>query len=268
MTVDWARKGSKSTAYLRRLKMKGWTKPIGPAPYARGVSVCLGNARDLLDDAVVLLSHGRNARAVALAILALEEGDKVRQLFLLTHMGSDDASKQWEAFRNHRPKLSASLSLLTHGTFSLHQLKWAALKPRGIGGAEFGELPHLADVLKERCLYADFLRDGLWSVPGRTVPRVAASGIVGLASYLLGITSTLVLGTEMTIAGQLEPMPGQSPVMTKLSKRGERWYAWRMSGVGQRWGARELARHMGWVEDGEARMKRILHLAGVGTRGK
>lgn len=264
MALSRARKRSRSIAYMRRLRVREWTKPISPASYARGVSVCLANARDLMDDAVVLLMDGRNARAVALAILALEEGDKVRQLFLLTHMGDDDARKQWEAFRLHRPKLSASLSLLTHGSFSLHQRKWAALKLKGGRGMFFAELPHLANVLKERCLYADLLRDGLWSVPARTVPRVVAAGIVGLASYLLGITSTLVFGSDMTIAGQLAPMPGQHrPVMSGLSKRGERWYTWRMSRVGQQWGARELTRHMRWVVDWEARMKRIAGSVGV-----
>jgi len=142
MPAARASKGARSLAYLRRLKLKEWTRPISPTSYARGVSVCLENARSLLDDALILMETERNPRAVALAILALEEGDKVRQLLLLC-MGEGDMKKQWEAFRGHGPKLSSTLSILTHGKYSLTQRTWAALKPKQGHVASFTDLPHL-----------------------------------------------------------------------------------------------------------------------------
>ena len=251
-------RGRTSLAYLRRLKVKGWARRITPTSYARGVSVCLANARSLLDDAMILLEAGRTSRAVALAILALEEGDKTRQLLLLC-MGDGDAKAQWEAFRNHRPKLSASLSLLTHGTYSLIPRAWANAKRQPGHGGSLAELPLLADVLKQRCFYSDLLSDGKWSDPSRVVPKVAGKAIVGLAALFLGLTTTLALGSEMVVAGQLDPMPGQTlPDLGKMSRRGKQWHRWRMGKAGQQWGARELARHVDWVEASGSRMTRIV----------
>jgi len=258
MPSDQSTRSRGSLAGLRRLKKKGWTRPISPTSYARGVSACLENARSLLDDALILSESGRHSRAVALAVLTLEEGDKIRQLLLLC-MGEGDAKGQWEAFRNHRPRLSSSLSLLTHGRFSLLQRAWASEKRKLGHDGSLAELPHLADLLKQRCLYADLLSDGTWSVPSRVVPKVASKAIIGTAALLLGITTTLVLGTDMVLAGQLEPMPGQAlPDLGEMSQRGKAWHRWRMGRVGQQWGARELARHLRWVEASGSRMTRIV----------
>jgi len=118
-------------------------------------------------------------------------------------------------------------------------------------------------------MYADLLRDGTWSVPSRTVPRVLSGVIIGIAGLFLGITTTLVLGSEMVLAGQLEPMPGQGPPdLSDLSRRGRSWYEWRMGRAGQRWGARELSRHLQWVEGAEARMTRIARSAGISKAGR
>jgi AbiV family abortive infection protein len=110
--------------------MDEWRRPIGPAAYARGVSACLENARGLIEDALVLLESGRTARAVALGILALEEGDKIKRVFRIALMTDPTAIKrEWAAFRDHRPKLSSSLSLLTHGGFSIVTDRVARKKP-------------------------------------------------------------------------------------------------------------------------------------------
>ena len=238
---------SRSIAYLRRVRMPGWTRRISPTAYARGVTVCLENARSLLDDALVLLEAKRRARATALAILALEEGDKVRRLLLLC-MGPGEAKREWEAFRLHGPRLSASLSILTHGDYSFLPRSWASIRPKRRGSGWIGDLPHIAGMLRERCFYADLLRDGTWSVPSRMVPRGVCEAIIGIANVFLGITTTLALGSEMVVAGQLEPAPGWvRPESGGESPRGKRWTQWRMGRVGEpRRDSRRLHLLRGW----------------------
>lgn len=73
---------------------------------AKVISVCYHNAKSLLDDAKLLLSHNRPPRAVSLAILADEELAKAS---LLTKAWVDNEEKLWldakDAFRKHEPKL-------------------------------------------------------------------------------------------------------------------------------------------------------------------
>lgn len=254
---------SSQLAYLRRLRLKEWSRPISPATYARGVAVCLENARSLLDDALLLMESGHRARAVALAVLALEEGDKPRQLLLLC-MGNESARKQWKAFRSHGPKLAAALSMFTHGDYSIRQQQWASRKPKKGHDSSNPDLPHLAQVLKERCFHADLLADGTWSVPGRTVPRAIGEAIIGVASLQLAIATTLSLGADMVAGGQVECGAGSAHVdFTDASPRGRRWLRWRTGKAGQRWGAQEWAKHTRWAQASGARMDRIVRSAGV-----
>jgi AbiV family abortive infection protein len=251
-----------STAYIRRVRMKGWTRRIGPTTYARGVTVSLDNARSLLEEALILFEAKRWARASALAILALEEGDKVRRLLHLT-LASGDAKKEWDAFRRHGPRLSASLSLLTHGDYSLLHRSWASIRPKRGGNTD---LPHVVEILRERCLHADLLRDGTWSVPRRMVPRPVCAIIIAMVDLFLGLTTSLSLGTDMVVGGQLDPEPGQVRPDLGSTKRGKKWMQWRMSKAGQSWGARELSRHLRWTEGHKERMGRVLRSSGLRIR--
>jgi AbiV family abortive infection protein len=218
----------------------------------------LENARALLDEAFVLMEAKHRARAVALAILALEEGDKPRQLLLLT-MGQETAKKQWGAFRAHGPKLAASLSLLTHGDYSLLQKSWAGLKPKRGHSSTDMDLAHVAQVLRERCIHADLLSDGTWSIPNRTISAMLVEAFVGAACLQLMLTSTLPLLADRALGGQAEDWFGKSDVdWDSASPRGRRWLRWRASQAGRAWSEEEWARHSRWVEESADRMNRVL----------
>lgn len=259
-----ARRKARQLAYLRKLRSKVWTRPISPSMYARGVSTCLENARSLLDEAFLLLEAKHRARAVALAILALEEGDKPRQLLLLT-MGQETAKKQWDAFRSHAPKLAASLSLLTHGKYSLLQRAWGGVKPNKGCGFPVADLPRMAEILKERCLYVDLLSDGTWSIPNRTIPAMLGEVFVGGACLQLMLTMSFPLLAGRALGGQGEDWFGKVEVgWDSASPRGRCWLRWLASQAGQAWSESEWGRHSLWVEKSADRMNRVLRAAGTG----
>jgi AbiV family abortive infection protein len=251
---------SRSFSQLRRLTSEEWRRPIGPAAYARGVSCCLENARNLVDDSLSLFGARSNARAVVLAVLALEEGDKIKRLMRVALLTDPKAiEREWVAFRNHKPKLSSALSLLTHGELSMLNDRLPPKKKRFPAGAEWmADVPRLTQRLKLRCLYVTRLRDGTWTLPSKMVPRLMARVMIGGALHFFSITTTLVLGIDMLIGGQLEETPEwKRPDFSESTLRAQRWLRWRLGRVGQRWGQRELARHLEWLNKTEERSREL-----------
>lgn len=247
---------SRIGSQLRRISMEESRRPLGPTAYAHGMSACLENARALVDDSLFLLESGRNARAVALAVLALEDGDKLKRVFRLA-FASDPVwtKREWAAFRDHKAKLPSALSLLTHGGFSLHDIP-----PRKIIPVLWDnpDLPRLAQRLKERCLYVSRLRDGIWSVPSNVAPPELAPAIVASALFVFTVTSTLVLCTDLLVGGQLEESPGfERPDFTGALPRARRWLKWRLGPGGQRWGRREMARLEAWGDQAVPRSQSL-----------
>ncbi len=234
---------------LRRIKMAGWTSRISAGAYGKGVSACLENARGLLEESSLLFDAGHHARATALAILAVEEGDKVRRLLMLC-LADGNLAREWEDFRNHGPKLSAAFSLFTHGKFSHLRTSWAQLRPKAGAPEWFRDLPHYAGRVKERMLYVDLLKDGSWSSPSRALPPLVCEGIILFCQMAVGVTTTFALGIDLVLHGQLEPGELQLPVMepASMTPQARRWFKWRSGAAGQRWGSRELARQMEWAE--------------------
>lgn len=79
--------------------------------YWYGISVaCVRNGRALLEDAELLLEHGRSPRALSLAVLATEEFGKALQAFaVLLSGGGADEIKGFRRFgRDHASKLEAA----------------------------------------------------------------------------------------------------------------------------------------------------------------
>lgn len=242
---------------FRRVRMDEWPSlPIGPAACARGASLCLENGRGLFDDAVTLLEAGAGERGVALAILALEEGEKVTRLFnLAVFTDPAEVKREWKKFRNHRPKLSGAFSPLTHGGWTLFHEN---LPPRrGTKPTWLAEIPRLASQLKERCFYVDRLKDGTWTVPARMMPRPLPQAIVGAVMTFFSLRTTLALGRDLVLGGQLEGISAQLPQLSEMTPRARRWMRWRHGKAGQRWGEREYSRHLEWVGTLEARIGKL-----------
>lgn len=77
---------------------------------AKGIMCCYDNAKQLIEDAKLLFKHKRYARAVALAIIALEEYGKAEELLGLT---SPISPKELDTFikrrfRDHHGKQMAA----------------------------------------------------------------------------------------------------------------------------------------------------------------
>ena len=77
----------------------------------RGMNLCLRNARSLLREARLLAQAGARKRAVALAVLAMEEAGKVVLLTLGSHSDRAAASNQTlkdlgKVFRSHNTKVA------------------------------------------------------------------------------------------------------------------------------------------------------------------
>src|SRR5205807_491174 len=92
-----------------------FARPLSIEETALGCHMALRNARELLDDAQLLLAHKRFARSYALAHLAAEELSKVPMLYrigLQMHAGLDVNWKQLEVrFLNHATKTRANAVL-------------------------------------------------------------------------------------------------------------------------------------------------------------
>lgn len=253
-------KRTRALAHLKRLEMREAEHPLSPTAYGKGVSACLENSRALFDESLTLMEGGHHARAVALAILSLEELDKVKRILRLTlFVDAKDIKREWRSFRNHHPKLTSSLSFLTHGTISIVTDVIKGPKGRGKELKWLPKSPELASTLKLRCLYVSCLEDGFWSVPSKLVPRYIASAIIAVVHFLLSINTAIVLGIEMVVGGQVEGGPEiERPDLSKgATIRARKWLRWRLGKAGQRWGETELGKMMRWLNASGARSKRL-----------
>ena len=82
-------------------------KPLDKKQIAMAMHLCYMNAKALLDEAKLLKENGRHARAISLAILALEEFGKIPLICDVIMHGAHDTNawrKFWQAFRSHRTK--------------------------------------------------------------------------------------------------------------------------------------------------------------------
>ncbi len=105
------------------------------------------NAETLISDAKILYEHGRYARAIFLAAVALEEVAKPNQIMMdyLRAGGRVSWKKVWRRFRNHKEKLKHAITGY-----------WGFLDTPGDHLDRLLErIPELQR-LKEACLYVDY----------------------------------------------------------------------------------------------------------------
>jgi AbiV family abortive infection protein len=135
---------------------------------------CLRNAEELLDESELLIGHGRYARAVALALIALEEMGKLPMLANSPRYGSDAGRWKkgfWKRFRDHREKI-----FLQDVLFPL-----ASMEPDYDAASEKKMLAPWGKyaLLREAAFYADFEKSEF------VVPS-SRRGMASLAPGLLG----------------------------------------------------------------------------------
>lgn len=142
-----------------------YTGPLNLDEICAGISTCVDNINVLVNDADILLSADRTARALTCLLVAQQEDGKVSVLYWMPAVDPSD-KKQWQmlwkAFRSHHSKAtSASIStvqpFLTDSQLSQF-LPFASLR---VGPA--------AEDVRQRTLYVDFEESNRsWSSPQNT----------------------------------------------------------------------------------------------------
>ncbi len=140
-----------------------------PTKAELGVGFSDDNSRRLLADSKILLENKSYGHAVASAVLALEEFAK-KIILVAVKLGFTemDAELRKILFRDHGSKIWISLQALAHAKgFEttpeiLEYLRWAT--------------PRLQS-LKERGLYADYIKGGWHSPLDQDMEKIAASFI-------------------------------------------------------------------------------------------
>jgi AbiV family abortive infection protein len=171
----------------------------------------LTNAKDLLDDAQVLVEAGRFPRALALATLSWEEVSKADLCALAIALPEITPDYFWEHFRNHEGKLSR-----VHAFANF-------LRPEPIGSVEEyarrvkGQSKSTQD-LKERGLYVDYRR-GKVLLPSQIGERAARKQIkivreaLAIANEAFSGESIRVMFTHLNNAGLKNAIVAQPDAM-------------------------------------------------------
>jgi AbiV family abortive infection protein len=167
---------------------------LSPEQASEGITAAQDNARGLLADAVLLLDHGRWARAAALAILAIEEAGKVDVLrAILLARDEREARDEWRDYRSHTRKNAHWIigHLAAKGARRLEDLRPIVRE----GSAH----PHMLEATKQMALYSDAYGTCRWSRPEREIDEPLARWLVELAQLL----SPDEEGSAMTSAAEL-----------------------------------------------------------------
>lgn len=107
---------------------------------------CLSNGDDLVRDAQLLFAHERHARALALAVLAMEEyGKAMRAVAVISQAGAPEGVREYEdAVTSHRLKLIASRAWVeifdSSSTYGPHYAEALEGRVRTINGLKFAAL--------------------------------------------------------------------------------------------------------------------------------
>ena len=118
--------------------------------FESGVSACVENAAQLIEEAKTLEAGGRYPRAAALAIVALEELSKL-PIIMGLHTCKAGAERQqlWRAFSDHKHKLRIDAALVAFREGTSEEYLKVLFRPEGIQ----------LIALREAALYVNFVND-------------------------------------------------------------------------------------------------------------
>ena len=152
---------------------------LTPSQIAIGMNAASRNARRLVDDAKLLLEHGRFPTALSIAALSIEEAGKVSVLRRLAFAPDEKVRKRaWRDYRSHRSKNTAWIlpDLAAKGARSLDALRLAT-DPSGTHSL-------LLDQLKQLGLYTDCPGPRTWTEPMKVIDEALARQFVSIADLL------------------------------------------------------------------------------------
>ena len=156
-----------------KTQVKPYRGTLSAQQIVDGMNAAIRNARRLAYDAKTMLERSRYPTAVALAILSIEEREKVRILRLIAIAPNDKLLQVgWNAYVDHKSKNASWIlpDMIAQGVRGLDTL--GPLLDRKSEHAE------LLDQFKKIALYSDCLGNARWSEPEELVNKEIASLVV------------------------------------------------------------------------------------------
>jgi AbiV family abortive infection protein len=170
----------------RKAPLDSYRGALTPAQAAEGIRVALENAKELLEEAQILLDRKRFARAASLAILSIEEAGKAPLLrTILAASNSSDLGNAWREYRSHTSKnrgAGFNGTIQATGKSRIEDLRLEDLAPLY---DQDSELPAMWDALKQLGFYSDCLGAGTWSKPSNFVAEDLAHEMVRAAMIFI-----------------------------------------------------------------------------------
>lgn len=166
-------------------RLRRYVGPLSLAEIERGMHVITQNARDLLDDAEILFREQRYPRAVALAILSVEEIGKLHVLRRLITTAEPQVKQVWRDFRTHSEK--NRLGLFT--AYAKPSPKLRDFRPLFASASMDGDD---IETLKQLAFYVDTYERGYWSAPGDVIGESLTGLLLRNARTVVGSGGTAV----------------------------------------------------------------------------
>lgn len=148
------------------------------------------NALSLASDAELLYSHQRYERALALAILSIEESSKktiILCFFILFLNDKISPSKLWKDYRNHTAKSKGWMMPMMASLLEFKPLisstKASDIQNQQMELVTSSEYARAVNLLKQRSLYCDFVDDGVAISPSDLPAEYLSEIFIRLAKF-------------------------------------------------------------------------------------
>jgi AbiV family abortive infection protein len=166
-----------------------YNKKLTPKLAAEGIKIILENSKSLLNDAELLYSSNRFERAVAIAIIAIEESGKLPIIrIILLEDEEKELRKEWKKFRTHTEKNWGLLftKIPAQSFKKLDDFKVFFDGSNSTKGFDF---------LKQFSLYTELLHNTVWQSPSNVVTKELAKSIIETAKLFVG-KELIAMSTE------------------------------------------------------------------------
>jgi AbiV family abortive infection protein len=154
--------------------------PLSPQQVADGMNAAARNAKDLFEDATLLLRAKRYPRACSLAVLSIEESGKLALLRAIAGVTDSETLKsRWRDYRDHKVKNAIWIitGLAAKGATTLDDLSPIF--------DENSDHQAVLDAIKQLGFYTDCYGSAYWSEPFDVIEKKLAEGVLFAAKILI-----------------------------------------------------------------------------------
>ena len=158
------------------MRDKQFKSKIDSKKASEGIKAANDTAKSLLDDAILLFENKRYARAIALAILSIEESGKPAILrSILLEDDVKEINECWKSYRRHNAKNTMWIlpELISKGARHIEDMRQIVDKNSNHS--------QTLDSLKQLCFYSDAFTKCKWSIPDNVADFENAKSIIAVA---------------------------------------------------------------------------------------